>query len=60
MVPAMYNLIVREPGLAQRDLSAWRVGHFGGAAMPEVTIQRLAELLPQLALYNGFGATEAR
>ena len=60
MVPAMYNLIVREPGLAQRDLSAWRVGHFGGAAMPEVTIQRLADLLPQLALYNGFGATEAR
>lgn len=58
MVPAMYNLIVREPDLAQRDLSAWRVGHFGGAAMPEVTIQRLAQLLPQLELYNGFGATE--
>ncbi len=58
MVPAMYNLLVREPDLAQRDLSAWRVGHFGGAAMPEVTIQRLAELLPQLELYNGFGATE--
>ena len=58
MVPAMFNLIVREPGLAQRDLSAWRVGHFGGAAMPEVTIQQLAELLPQLELYNGFGATE--
>ena len=58
MVPAMYNLLVREPDLAQRDLSAWRVGHFGGAAMPEVTIGRLAELLPQLELYNGFGATE--
>ena len=58
MVPAMYNLIVREAGLAQRDLSAWRVGHFGGAAMPEVTIKRLAKLLPQLELYNGFGATE--
>lgn len=58
MVPAMYNLIVREPGLAQRDLSAWRVGHFGGAAMPEVTIQQLADLFPQLELYNGFGATE--
>ena len=58
MVPAMYNLIVREPDLAQRDLSAWRVGHFGGAAMPEVTIKRLAELFPQLELYNGFGATE--
>ena len=58
MVPAMYNLIVLEPGLAGRDLSAWRIGHFGGAAMPEITIQRLATLLPGLALYNGFGATE--
>jgi len=26
--------------------------------MPEITIQRLATLLPGLALYNGFGATE--
>ncbi len=58
LVPAMYNLLVLEPGLQQWDLSAWRIGHFGGAAMPEVTIQRLAELLPHLELYNGFGATE--
>lgn len=58
MVPAMYNLIVRDAGVEQRDLSAWRVGHFGGAAMPEITINRLAELIPSLELYNGFGATE--
>ncbi|HCL87585.1 MAG TPA: O-succinylbenzoic acid--CoA ligase [Comamonadaceae bacterium] len=58
MVPAMYNLIVLEPGVERWDLSAWRIGHFGGAAMPEVTIQRLAALLPRLELYNGFGATE--
>lgn len=58
MVPAMYNLLLLEPDLAQRDLSTWRIGHFGGAPMPEVTIQRLADALPRLALYNGFGATE--
>ena len=58
MVPAMYNLCLLQPELRQRDLACWRIGHFGGAAMPEVTIQRLAEALPGLALYNGFGATE--
>lgn len=58
MVPAMYNLCLLQPALRERDLSGWRIGHFGGAAMPEVTIQRLAEALPGLALYNGFGSTE--
>jgi O-succinylbenzoic acid--CoA ligase len=58
MVPAMYNLLLLEPDLAQRDLSRWRIGHFGGAPMPEVTIHRLAQALPHLSLYNGFGATE--
>lgn len=58
MVPAMYNLCLLDERVAERDLSRWRIGHFGGAAMPEVTIERLAELLPGLQLYNGFGATE--
>ncbi|MGY6534282.1 MAG: class I adenylate-forming enzyme family protein [Pararhodobacter sp.] len=58
MVPAMYNLLLLEPDLPAHDLSAWRIGHFGGAAMAEVTIQRLAQVLPGLSLYNGFGSTE--
>lgn len=58
MVPAMYNLCLLQPEIATYDLSAWRIGHFGGAAMPEVTIERLAQVLPTLQLYNGFGATE--
>lgn len=58
MVPAMYNLCLLQPEIARCDLSAWRIGHFGGAAMPEVTIERLAQMLPALQLYNGFGATE--
>ena len=58
MVPAMYNLCLLQPDIDTRDLSCWRIGHFGGAAMPEVTIQRLVRAIPNLSLYNGFGATE--
>jgi acyl-CoA synthetase (AMP-forming)/AMP-acid ligase II len=58
IVPAMYNLCLLEPGLAQFDLSAWRLGSFGGAAMPEATIAGLARLLPGLTLVNVYGATE--
>ena len=58
LVPAMYNLILLEPDLETRRLDAWRVGHFGGAAMAEVTITKLAARLPRLQLLNGFGSTE--
>ncbi len=58
LVPAMYNLCLLTPDFAQRDLSAWRIGGFGGAPMPEPTITRLAETLPGLRLMNAYGATE--
>ena len=58
IVPAMYNLCLLEPGFAQFDLSSWRLGSFGGAAMPEATIAALARLLPGLTLSNVYGATE--
>jgi len=58
MVPAMYNLCLLDPEFARFDLSAWRLGSFGGAAMPEATIAELARLLPDLALQNVYGATE--
>lgn len=58
MVPAMYNLLLLEPTLTERNLSSWRIGHFGGAAMAEVTIRKLAEAMPRLTMYNGFGSTE--
>lgn len=59
MVPAMYELCLREPGIGQLDLSAWRVGVFGAAPMPSATIARLAQRLPNLRLQNSYGATEA-
>jgi len=58
MVPAMYNLCLLQPGFAQADLSAWRVGGYGGAPMPVATIDALASQLPGLTLLNTYGATE--
>jgi O-succinylbenzoic acid--CoA ligase len=58
IVPAMYNLCLLEPGFAKFDLSSWRLGAYGGAPMPAVTIAALAQKLPDLALMNAYGATE--
>ena len=58
IVPAMYNLCLLDPDFARFDLSHWRVGGFGGAPMPEATIEKLAAMLPNLALINAYGATE--
>jgi long-chain acyl-CoA synthetase len=58
IVPAMYNLCLLAPDFDTRDLSAWRIGGFGGAPMPEPTIERLAAKLPGLRLMNTYGATE--
>ena len=58
LVPAQYHLFLLQPDHHQHDLSAWRIGGFGGAPMPAVTIGRLAEWLPGLRLMNLYGATE--
>jgi long-chain acyl-CoA synthetase len=58
MVPAMYNLCLLLPDLEAHDLSAWRIGAFGGASMPTATIEGMAARLPGLTLMNAYGATE--
>jgi O-succinylbenzoic acid--CoA ligase len=58
LVPAMYNLCLLDPGFTRHDLSAWRLGSYGGAPMPEVSISALGAKLPHLSLMNGYGATE--
>jgi O-succinylbenzoic acid--CoA ligase len=58
VVPAIYNLCLREPAFDRFDLAAWRIGGFGGAPMPEGTIRSLAAKLPGLTLMNAYGATE--
>jgi len=58
VVPAIYNLCLRDPDFSNFDLGRWRLGGFGGAPMPEGTIRALAQKLPRLTLVNAYGATE--
>jgi acyl-CoA synthetase (AMP-forming)/AMP-acid ligase II len=58
LVPAIYTLAANHADLERYDLSAWRIGCFGGAPMPVATIETLARKLPHLALLNAYGATE--
>ncbi len=59
MVPAMYNLLLLRCNTDDYDLSAWRIGGFGGAPMPVPTIKALSKKLPDLLLINIYGATES-
>ncbi|MBT2299496.1 AMP-binding protein [Variovorax paradoxus] len=58
MVPAMYQLCLLCEAFGREDLSAWRIGGYGGAPMPVATIDALRERLPGLTLVNAYGATE--
>jgi long-chain acyl-CoA synthetase len=58
LVPAIYTLVAMSPEFDQHDLSAWRIGCFGGAPMPVPTIEMLSKRLPNLQLRNAYGATE--
>ncbi len=58
MVPAMYQLCLLQPNFFTADLSAWRVGGFGGSPMPVPTVQALGKALPGLTLVNCYGSTE--
>lgn len=41
MVPAMYNLFLLRCSVEDYDLSAWRIGGYGGALMAQSTINQL-------------------
>jgi acyl-CoA synthetase (AMP-forming)/AMP-acid ligase II len=58
MVPAMYNLCLLQADFDTYDLSAWRIGGYGGAPMPIATIEKLAAKIPGLKLINAYGSTE--
>lgn len=58
LVPTIYTLIALHSDLNNVDLSAWRIGCFGGAPMPTATIEALGAKLPQLVLVNAYGSTE--
>jgi len=58
LVPAMYNLCLLQPDVEKYDLSAWRIGGYGGALMPPAALERIAARWPSLRLANAYGATE--
>lgn len=58
-VPTMFQFLLRVPGLADRDFSAWRVGLFGAAPMPAATVTELVDALPGVLLFQLCGQTEA-
>jgi long-chain acyl-CoA synthetase len=58
IVPAMFNLCLLAPNFEAADLTAWRVSGYGGAIMPEVTLEQIAKKLPRLKLVNCYGSTE--
>jgi acyl-CoA synthetase (AMP-forming)/AMP-acid ligase II len=58
-VPTMYQFLLRQPGLADRDLSAWRVATFGAAPMPPTAIEQLITTLPSVRFVQLCGQTEA-
>jgi long-chain acyl-CoA synthetase len=58
LVPAMYALCLMQPELETHDLSAWRIGSYGGAAMPRTMIEALAARLPRMTPMNAYGSTE--
>ncbi len=59
MVPAMYNLLLREPQFNPAALRAWRVGGYGAAPMPPALIAAFATRMPALELVNAYGCTES-
>jgi acyl-CoA synthetase (AMP-forming)/AMP-acid ligase II len=57
-VPAMHQLLLRDPSLPDRDLAAWRVGLFGAAPMPASAVQAAIAALPHVELIQACGQTE--
>jgi fatty-acyl-CoA synthase len=57
-VPTMYQLLLRDPSLPHRDLTAWRIGLFGAAPMPASAVQAAIAALPRVELIQACGQTE--
>lgn len=58
-VPTMFQFLLRVPGVADRDLSAWRIGIFGAAPMPASVVEQLVEVFPAVEFMQVCGQTEA-
>ncbi|GAA4815092.1 class I adenylate-forming enzyme family protein [Tomitella cavernea] len=57
-VPTMYQMIMRVPGITERDLSAWHTGFFGAAPMPPTAVAELSRKFPNVQFTQLCGPTE--
>ena len=57
-VPTMFAFLLREPDLAVRDLSSWRLSVFGAAPMPRETLGEMLAEFPEVELVQLCGQTE--
>jgi fatty-acyl-CoA synthase len=58
LAPAMLNLLVNEPTIADRDLSDMRVIIDGGEKMPLPVIERVLQVFPNAWFADAYGLTE--
>lgn len=58
LAPTVWVPLSNHPELATRDLTSLRKAFYGASIMPVPVLQRLQELLPELAFYNCFGQSE--
>ena len=57
-VPTVYIMMMNHPDAKKYDLSHFRIGAFGGAAISAETVRQLSEWIPGMKLHNTYGLTE--
>lgn len=58
LVPTMINRLVREPGLADHDLSSLRTIAYGASPMPQSVLAEALQKLPGVGFCQAYGMTE--
>lgn len=59
LVPTMIQMLLDYPGLADRDLSEFKTLYYGASPMPEATLLRLFDALPDCGPIQLYGQTES-
>jgi long-chain acyl-CoA synthetase len=59
MVPTMIQMLLDHPSFRPERMASMRVLTYGASPMPTSLLERLIEILPDLAIYQGYGMTES-
>lgn len=57
-VPTVYIMMMNHPDAKKYDLSHFRIGAFGGAAISAESVRQIGEWIPGIKLHNTYGLTE--